>query len=174
MRWFGLLEMSDLLLDVYTSYLALYLADVVGLSKAQVGLALSGLMAVSLAADLLLIPLLERVQGLRLVRATAGLACLVYPAMLLAPWPGVQVGWRCWCAVPPWAGTRCCKAQAYACLPGRSGTVMAIHAVISVVSMSLVWLVGGQQRKPGCRRQCGCCCWGPLHWWYLFRKGESD
>jgi len=65
MRWFWLLEMSDLLLDVYTSYLALYLAEVVGLSKAQVGLALGGLIGISLAADLALIPLLEHVKGLK-------------------------------------------------------------------------------------------------------------
>jgi FSR family fosmidomycin resistance protein-like MFS transporter len=142
MRWFGLLEMSDLLLDVYTSYLALYLVDVVGLSKTQVGLALGALMGVSLAVDLLTIPLLERVRGLRLVRVSAGVACLVYPAMLLAPWPGVKVALSLLvsCTTVGWYPVL--QGQAYASLPGRSGTIMAIHAVISVVSMGLVWLVG--------------------------------
>ena len=149
MRWFGLLEMSDLLLDVYTSYLALYLADVVGLSKAQVGLALGGLMVVSLAADLLLIPLLERVNGLKLVRAAAVLACLVYPAMLLAPWPGVKVALALLvrCTTLGWYPVL--QGQAYASLPGRSGTLMAIHAVISVLSMSLIWLVGWTANQAG-------------------------
>lgn len=149
MRWFGLLEMSDLLLDVYTSYLALYLVDVVGLSKAQVGLALSGLMVTSLAADLLLIPLLERVRGLTVVRAAAGLACLVYPAMLLAPWPGVKVALALLvrCTTLGWYPVL--QGQAYASLPGRSGTVMAIHAVINVISLSLVWLVGWMAAQAG-------------------------
>jgi FSR family fosmidomycin resistance protein-like MFS transporter len=149
MRWFGLLEMSDLLLDVYTSYLALYLADVVGLSKVQVGLALSALMLVSLAMDLLLIPLLERVDGLKVVRIAAGCACLVYPAMLLAPWPGVKVALALLvrCTTLGWYPVL--QGQAYASLPGRSGTVMAIHAVISVISMSLVWLVGWTAAQAG-------------------------
>ena len=149
MRWFGLLEMSDLLLDIYTSYLALYLADVVGLSKAQVGLALGALMGVSLAADLLLIPLLERLEGLQLVRAAAGLACLVYPAMLLAPWPAVKVALALLvrCTTIGWYPVL--QGQAYASLPGRSGTVMAIQAVISVISMSLVWLVGWTAAQAG-------------------------
>jgi MFS transporter, FSR family, fosmidomycin resistance protein len=149
MRWFGLLEMSDLLLDVYTSYLALYLADVVGLSKAQVSLALGGLMLISLAADLLLIPLLERIEGLRLVRATAGLACLIYPAMLLAPWPGIQVGLALLVRWTTLGWYPVLQGEAYACLPGRSGTVMAIHSVVSVVSMSLVWLVGWTATQAG-------------------------
>jgi FSR family fosmidomycin resistance protein-like MFS transporter len=149
MRWLGLLEMSDLLLDIYTSYLALYLADVVGLSKAQVGLALGGLMLVSLGADLLLIPLLERVQGLKLVQTAATLACLVYPALLLAPWPAVKVALALLvrCTTLGWYPVL--QGEAYASLPGRSGTVMAIHAVISVVSMSLTWLVGWTAAQAG-------------------------
>jgi FSR family fosmidomycin resistance protein-like MFS transporter len=149
MRWFGLLEMSDLLLDIYTSYLALYLADVVGLSKAQVGLALGGLMLVSLAADLLLIPLLECINGLKVVRTAAVLACLVYPALLLAPWPAVKMALALLvrCTTLGWYPVL--QGQAYASLPGRSGTVMAIHAVISVVSMSLIWLVGWTAAQVG-------------------------
>jgi MFS transporter, FSR family, fosmidomycin resistance protein len=149
MRWFGLLEMSDLLLDVYTSYLALYLADVVGLSKAQVGLAIAALMGVSLVTDLLLIPLLERLQGLRLVRAASGLACLVYPAMLVAPWPEVKVALALLVRLTTIGWYPVLQGQAYASLPGRSGTVMAIHAVTGVISMSLVWLVGWTAEQAG-------------------------
>ncbi len=149
LRWFFLLEMSDLLLDVYSSYLALYLADVVGLSKAQVGLALSGLMLVSLATDLALIPLLERVKGLKLVRGTALAACLVYPALLLAPWPGVKLALALLVRLTTLGWYPVLQGEAYASLPGRSGTVMAIHSVIGVLSMSLVWLVGWTAEQAG-------------------------
>ena len=149
MRWFWLLEMSDLLLDVYTSYLALYLADVVGLSKAQVGLALGGLMGMSLAADLALIPLLEHVKGLKVVRIAAGLACLVYPALLLAPWPGVKVALALLVRFTTLGWYPVLQGQAYANLPGKSGTVMAIHSMISVVSMGWVWLVGWTAARTG-------------------------
>jgi MFS transporter, FSR family, fosmidomycin resistance protein len=149
MRWFGLLEMSDLLLDIYTSYLALYLADVVGLSKAQTGLALSGLMLVSLATDLALIPLLERLKGLKLVRVSALAACLVYPALLLAPWPGVKVGLALLVRLTTLGWYPVLQGEAYASLPGRSGTVMAIHAVIGIFGMSLIWLVGWTAEQAG-------------------------
>jgi len=69
--------------------------------------------------------------------------------MLLAPWPGVQVGLALLvrCTTLGWYPVL--QGEAYACLPGRSGTVMAIHAVISVVSMSLVWLVGWTATQAG-------------------------
>ncbi len=175
MRWFGLLEMSDLLLDVYTSYLALYLADVVGLSKAQVGLALSGLMLVSLAADLLLIPLLERVQGLKLVRVAAGAACLVYPAMLLAPWPGVKVALALL--------VRCTTLGWYPVLQGR-GLRQPAGAVGDGDGDPCgdrrgehePGLAGGLdgRRKPGCRWQCGCCWLGPVALVAFIPKERSD
>jgi len=49
-------------------------------------------MATSLAADLLLIPLLERFPGRTLVRTAAGTACLIYPVWLLIPWPSLKIG----------------------------------------------------------------------------------
>ena len=149
LRWFFLLEMSDLLLDVYSSYLAIYLADVAGLTKAQTALALSGLMLVSLAADLALIPLLERVNGRKLVRAAALGACIVYPAMLLAPWAGVKVALALLVRLTTLGWYPVLQGEAYASLPGRSGTVMAIHSVIGVVSMSLIWLVGWTAEQAG-------------------------
>ncbi len=75
-----------MLLDVYISYAALYFADAVGFTPAQVGLMMGALMAAGLAANVALIPLLERVPGRRLVRLTAVLAGLAYAAWLLVPW----------------------------------------------------------------------------------------
>ena len=106
-------------------------------------------MGVSLAEDLLLIPLLEMLEGLRLVRASAVLACLLYPAMLLAPWPGVKVALALLVRWSTIGWYPVLQGQAYASLPGRSGTVMAIHAVIGVLSMSLVWLVGWTAAQAG-------------------------
>jgi FSR family fosmidomycin resistance protein-like MFS transporter len=85
MRWFILLDLSDLLLDVFLSYSALYFADVVGLSAGRVALMMGALMAAGLVANLILIPVLERVPGRRLVRVTAAAAGLCYAAWLLAP-----------------------------------------------------------------------------------------
>ena len=90
--WVGLVSIADLLLDIFLSYSVLYFADVVGLPPAQTSLVLTALMIASLAADLLLIPLLERFPGRQVVRVSAAAALVVYPAFLLVPWIWVKIG----------------------------------------------------------------------------------
>ena len=48
-------------------------------------------MLASLASDLLLIPLLERVPGRTVVRLSATASIFIYAAWLLAPWPLVKM-----------------------------------------------------------------------------------
>ncbi|MCP4370104.1 MAG: MFS transporter, partial [Deltaproteobacteria bacterium] len=84
LRWLTLLEFSDLMLDILYGFLALYMVDVVGITPAQAGLAIAVWTGVGLLGDLLLIPLLERVQGLTYLRWSAWLELLLYPAFLLA------------------------------------------------------------------------------------------
>lgn len=142
LRWVALLEVADLMLDVLSTYLALYLADIAGLSPAQTGLALTLLMGTSLAADLALIPLLERLPGRVIVRASAGLAIPLYIGFLLTPWiwgklvlmVGIRLSTIGWYQV--------LQGEAYASAPGRSGTVMAITSAAGMVGGVLVWLIG--------------------------------
>ena len=149
MRWFVLLELADLLLDVYLSFIGLYLADVVGLTQAQVGLALGGLMLASLLADLWLVRLLNRHRGLRVVRVSALLACLVYPAMLLAPWVGVKIALALGVRFTTLGWYQVLQAEAFDRLPGRSGTVMAISSLASMLGSALIWLVGFTAARAG-------------------------
>jgi FSR family fosmidomycin resistance protein-like MFS transporter len=86
MHWMILLPISDLLLDVLTGYLALYFTDVIGFSVAQASLMLSMLMGAGLVSNIVLIPLLERYPGRKLVRWSAALTGVLYAAWLLAPW----------------------------------------------------------------------------------------
>ncbi len=134
LRWVGLLEMSDLLLDVFTSYAALYLADVVGLTPAQTGLALTALMLTSLASDLLLIPLLERVPGRTLVRASAACAIPLFIAFMLAPWPWLQVVMMLAVRASTLGWYSVLQGEAYASVPGRSGTVMAVNSAAGLAT----------------------------------------
>jgi FSR family fosmidomycin resistance protein-like MFS transporter len=141
-RWFVLLEMADLLMDIYLSYLGLYLADVVGLAQAQVGLALGGLMLAGLLADLWLVRLLDRHAGMKVVRASALVACLVYPAMLLAPWVAIKIALALGVRFTTLGWYQVLQAEAFDSLPGRSGTVTAINSLASLLGNSLAWLVG--------------------------------
>jgi MFS transporter, FSR family, fosmidomycin resistance protein len=142
MRWLLLLIFSDLMLDVFVSYSTLYYADVAGLAPAQVSLVLAALMAAGLANNLFLIPILDHFPGRRVVRLSALLAGILYTAFLLVP--GVQAKVLLGIAVhfSTLGWYEVLQGEAYAALPGRSGTVMAINSVMSVLGAALVWFVG--------------------------------
>jgi len=142
MRWYILLDLSDLLLDVYISFAALYFADEVGFSPAQVGLMMGALMAAGLAANVALIPLLERVPGRKLVRLTAVFAGLAYAAWLLAPWIWAKVALAIVVRLFTLGWYEVLSGEAYASLPGRSGTVAAIGSLMGMLGGALVWFVG--------------------------------
>ena len=172
LRWVGLLQISDLLLDVFTSYAVLYFSDVVGLNSAQTSLLLAVLMAASLAADLLLIPLLERVPGRSLVRVAAGATVLIYPIWLLAPWLAVKIGLVILLRFSTIGWYQVLQGEAYASEPGRSGTVMAISSLGSLLGGGLIWLVGwvaGQASLPAAM-------WlllvGPVGLWLFIPKAD--
>jgi FSR family fosmidomycin resistance protein-like MFS transporter len=142
LRWLTLLEFSDLMLDVLLGYLALYMVDVVHVSEAEAGFAVAVWTGVGLAGDLLLIPLLERVAGLRYLRVSALIELLIFPAFLLVPGylPKLlllgllgffNAGWYA-----------ILKGQLYSTMPGQSGTVMTVGNVFGFVG-GLIPLVLG-------------------------------
>jgi FSR family fosmidomycin resistance protein-like MFS transporter len=149
LRWLALLQMSDLLLDIFTGYAALYYADVVGLRPAQVALVMTALMVASLASDMILIPLLERLPGRSIVRTSAVLAVFVYPAWLLAPWPLVKIILGPAVRLTTLGWYPVLQGELFASLPGRSGTVNAISSLAGLVSGGLAWLIGWVASQAG-------------------------
>jgi MFS transporter, FSR family, fosmidomycin resistance protein len=129
LRWLALLEASDLMLDVFHGFLALYFVDVAGLGAVEAGLALAVWTGASLVGDALLIPLLTRVPGTVYLRWSALAVAGVYPVFLLLPAAGPKIGLLAvlgllnsgWYAIP--------KAGLYAALPGRSGTAIAVGSI---------------------------------------------
>ncbi|HEX8185420.1 MAG TPA: MFS transporter [Blastocatellia bacterium] len=132
LRWLLLLQFSDLMLDVLNGFLALYFVDVVGVNELKAGMAIGVWTGVGLPGDLLLIPLLERMRGLRYLRISALLVLLLFPAFLLAPGYAVKLvilgllgllnaGWY-----------SILKAQLYSSMPGLSGTVMSLGSVFGI------------------------------------------
>lgn len=141
-RWIVLLQLSDLLLDIFTGYAALYFSDVVGLTPAQTALVLTLLMAGSLAGDLALVPLLERVPGRRVVRISAAVSTALYAGMLLAPLAAVKVGLAVLLRFSTLGWYAVLQGEAYASAPGRSGAVMALSSLGGLAGGALAWLIG--------------------------------
>lgn len=141
-RWLLLLEFSDLMLDGFHGFLALYFVDVVGLTEARAGVAVAVWTGVGLGGDFLLIPLLERVRGLTYLRWSAGVMLGLFPAFLLAPdLPAklfllglvglVNSGWY-----------SILKAQLYSSLPERSGAVLALNNIAGLVGVFVPFALG--------------------------------
>jgi len=129
LRWLVLLEFSDLMLDVFYGFLALYFVDVAGFSAGGAALAVAVWTGVGLLGDFLLIPLIERVRGLDYLRWSVVLELILFPCFLLAPQPWLKLlavglmgffntGWYA-----------ILRANLYSSMPGQSGTVMALDNV---------------------------------------------
>jgi MFS transporter, FSR family, fosmidomycin resistance protein len=132
-RWLVLLELADLMLDVFGAFLALYLVDAADLSAAEAGLAFALWSGAGLVGDALLLVVLRRVAGLTYLRASALIVAFLFPAFLLAEpaWAKLPLlallgvlnaGWY---AIP--------KARLYAELPGQSGAALTLGTFTGLI-----------------------------------------
>jgi FSR family fosmidomycin resistance protein-like MFS transporter len=128
-RWLLLLEVADLMLDGFHGYLALYFADVVGVGEARVAFAVAVWSGFGLAGDFLLIPLLERVRGLKYLRASALVMLLLLPAFLATPNVAAKLVLAGLVGVCNTGWYSILKARLYSALPGRSGAALALSNV---------------------------------------------
>jgi MFS transporter, FSR family, fosmidomycin resistance protein len=128
-----LLQVCDLLLDVLTGFLALYLVDVGRATPAQAALGVAVRLGAGLAGDAALVWALERVRARSLLPASAVAAALLYPAFLIAPGiPAKLVLLGCVSVVTaPWYPLL--QAGLYECLPGRSGVAVSLSSAASLL-----------------------------------------
>ena len=135
LRWLLLLQVADLLGDVFTGFLALYLVKVVHLSPVVAAAAIAIRLGAGLAGDAALIAVLERVADLTVLRAGAVAAALLYPAFLLVPGTVAKlvILAALSMATAPWYPVL--QARLYGSLPGRSS--------IAVTLSSAAGLAGG-------------------------------
>jgi FSR family fosmidomycin resistance protein-like MFS transporter len=141
-RWTLLLQLSDLMLDILTTYLPLYLTDLAGLDNARTGLVIGLVMFATLAADAALIPLLERFPGRSVVRISAALTGLLYAVWLLLPWSPVKLVLLLALRLGTLGWYPVLQGEAYATAPGKSGSVLALGTITGVLGSGMAWLVG--------------------------------
>jgi FSR family fosmidomycin resistance protein-like MFS transporter len=127
-RWLVLLQVTDLLGDVFTGFLALYLVDVEHLRPAVAALAIAIRLGACLGGGGALVVVLERVGDLAVLRATAVAAALLYPAFLLVPGvaPKLVILAVLSAATAPWYPLL--QARLYGSLPGRSSVAVTLSS----------------------------------------------
>lgn len=133
MRWLTLLQFSDLMLDGFRSFVALYLVDIVGATPIQASVAFTIWLGFGLLGDFLLIPLLTRVRGLTYLKISVMLVLFIYPAFLAVPSLSIKyilvgclgflnAGWY-----------SILKGQLYTAMPGQSGAVITLNNLFGLV-----------------------------------------
>jgi MFS transporter, FSR family, fosmidomycin resistance protein len=127
-RWLSSVVVADLLVDVLTGFLALYLVDVVHLAPAIAALAVAIRLGSGLAGDAVLVFVLGRVADVTVLRASAVLAGLLYPGFLLAPGPAAKLAILAVlsAATAPWYPLL--QARLYGSLPGRSPVAVTLSS----------------------------------------------
>ncbi len=128
LRWLVLLEVADLLLDVFTSFLALYLVEAAHAAPFVAALGVGVRLGAGLAGDVILIQLLERLDSRRVLRASVWLTLGLLPAFLLVPGLGAKLTLLAalTLATTPWYPVL--KAELFASLPGRSGLAVSLSS----------------------------------------------
>jgi MFS transporter, FSR family, fosmidomycin resistance protein len=142
-RWLLLLEFSDLMLDVFLGFLALYFVDVVNATETQAGIAVTIWLALGMFTDFIFIPFIDRQpDSMKFLRRTATFELFAFSIFLLIPGfiPKLiaivfvnifNTGWY-----------PILKGSLYSALPGQSASIMAIESVTTPIAKLLPLLVG--------------------------------
>ncbi|ADV68140.1 MFS transporter [Deinococcus maricopensis] len=143
------LECANLLLDVFRGFLALYIVSADGVTPAQAGVAVAVLTLVGLLGDALAVPLLERVRGVPLVRASAAVTLVVFPAFLLAPTLPLKLGLIGALALLTSGWYAVLQARLYALVPERSGSILTLGAVTGLLGGAVPVALGAVAQAAG-------------------------
>jgi MFS transporter, FSR family, fosmidomycin resistance protein len=148
-RWLILLELTDLLGDVFLGFVALYFVDVAGASPVTAALAVTVLGISGLVGDAFLVPVLRRIDGLRVLRWSAAAMLIAYPAFLAAPdiaaklallstLGALRAGWY---AIP--------QARLFDEFHGSSGTAVAVSDLGGLAARILPIAIGVLAQRAG-------------------------
>jgi MFS transporter, FSR family, fosmidomycin resistance protein len=132
-RWLLLLEVANLLLDVLTPFLALYLVAVEHVAPSVAALAVAVRLGAGLVGDVIVIRALARLEAGRVLRASIWAALALLPAFLLVPGLGSKLVLLAalTIATAPWYPVL--QAELYGSLPGRSGLAVSLTSASGLV-----------------------------------------
>lgn len=125
-RWLVLIEVADLLVDVFTGFLALYLVDVAHLTPGAAAVAIAVRLGAALAGDAALVLILERAGDLAVLRASAAAAAVLYPGFLLVPGAAAKLVMLAALSAVTAAWYPVLQARLYGSLPGRSSVAVTL------------------------------------------------
>lgn len=154
----ALLHLSDLLGDVLTVFLGLYLVDVAGLSPGGAALGLALWAGAGLVGDGLAVALLDRLDGRVVVRATAVVATGIFAAMLLVDPVPVKLALVAALGLATAGWYPVLQARFYATMAGRSGIAVSLGSASGILAGAIPLALGYVAGRVGL---------GPMMWLLL-------
>ena len=142
-RWLLLLEFSDLMLDVFLGFLALYFVDVAHVTDTQAGLAVTLWLVLGMLTDFLFIPFIDRQpDSMKFLRRTAIFELISFSIFLLVPGFIPKLVAIVFVNIFNTGWYPILKGNLYSALPGQSASIMAIESVTTPIAKLLPLLVG--------------------------------
>jgi FSR family fosmidomycin resistance protein-like MFS transporter len=168
----ALLHLSDLLGDVLSAFLALYLVDAAGWGPGAAASALALWAGAGLVGDALAVPVLDRYEGRAVVRISAVAAGALYTALLVVDSVSAKLVLLALLGLSTAGWYPVLQARLFATMPGRSGVAISLGSASGIVAgvvplalgllaqrfglASAMWvlLVGPLALVAGLRRRC--------------------
>jgi FSR family fosmidomycin resistance protein-like MFS transporter len=142
LRWVIVTELADLMLDKLLEVTGLYFHDVVGVDLGAASGAVAVLTMAGLIGGALLVPALEKIDGLRVLRVSAVIVLAAYIALLLVPNMWLKYALLALVSFSTSGWYPILRGRTYAVLPGQSGMIVAITSLGNVSSVFVPLIVG--------------------------------
>jgi MFS transporter, FSR family, fosmidomycin resistance protein len=142
-KWIILTELADFMLDKLLEVTGLYFHDVAGVSLSAASAVVTVATIAGLLGNFALLPLLERVSGVRVLRVSAVVVLIAYAAMLLVPGVWLKVALIAVINVSTAGWFAVLRAKCYEALPGQSGVVVAVTSLANLSSLFIPLMIGG-------------------------------
>ena len=142
-KWIILTELGDFMLDKLLEVTGLYFHDVAGVSLPAASAAVTVSTVAGLIGSFALVPLLEKVNGVRVLRVSAFIVLLAYAALLLIPIVWLKVVLIAVISLSTAGWYVVLRAKCYEALPGQSGVVVAVTSLANISNLFVPLLLGG-------------------------------
>lgn len=140
--WLGATALCDLLDEIVVVFATMYLRDQLDAGSVARSVVIGAAVAGAIAGVLITDRLLARVAPLRLLLASSVACGLSYAAWLVVPDVWLSAFFFFVVGVTAAPMYPIASAQAYAALPGRSGTVNAAGHVFTPLVLAMPWVLG--------------------------------
>ncbi len=142
LRWVIVTELADLMLDKLLEVTGLYFHDVVGVDLGAASGAVAVFTLAGLIGGAILVPALDQVDGLRVLRVSAVIVLAAYIALLLAPNVWMKYALLALVGFSAAGWYPILRGRTYTVLPGQSGMIVAVTSLGNLSSVFVPLIIG--------------------------------